>query len=350
MDSDISIRFEDRHLAQAAPDIEPEGQEYIGRMRDFGGVIKRYTARRELLFSLFDMAVVPGSASEAKSGPCLVVATVLDGVGESRFHTIGNRRSDLSFSYKPGMTYLFFSTQAVAGAYTTDVAGRFRGMEVRIGLEALKRLGGFEVFENATALSHPLVIGKDGDAWIGAFPTPDPIRQTAIQLLENDGRNLEDLVLEARGLDLLTTAIEAVRSPLFCNGVTRIRSARQLKEARVMLLADLAKPWTVPEIAKRVGLTEKRLNQESRSYYGQPVYGFLQRSRLEHAKILLESGNDSVIDVALSVGYANPSHFAKLFRRQFGVQPSKLARDRFAVGTGLMEKPASLPDGRGRLP
>jgi len=323
MDRETSIRVEDRHLAQTAPDIVSDGHEYIGRMHDFGGVIKRYTARRELLLSLFDMVVVPGSTSEARSGPCLVVAAVLDGVGRSCFHTIGNQKSDLSLSYASGKTCVFFSTRPVAGQFSTGSAGRFRGMEVRIGLESLRRLGGLEVLEAVAMQSHPLVVGRDGGAWIAAFPTPEPVRRTAVQLLDSDGQTLDDLILEARGLDLLAAAIEAVRAPLSGRSGVWTRNGRQLEEAREVLLADLARPWTVSEIAKRVGLTEKRLKRDFPARFGEPVYGYLQRARLERAWSLLQDGTQTVTEVALAVGYANPSHFAKLFKRQFGRRPSQ---------------------------
>jgi AraC family transcriptional regulator len=36
----------------------------------------------------------------------------------------------------------------------------------------------------------------------------------------------------------------------------------------------------------------------------------------------------SVVDVAFDVGYANPSHFAQLFRRETGLSPSYYRRQR----------------------
>ena len=36
----------------------------------------------------------------------------------------------------------------------------------------------------------------------------------------------------------------------------------------------------------------------------------------------------SVVDIALDVGYANPSHFAQLFRRETGLAPSDYRRQR----------------------
>ena len=50
--------------------------------------------------------------------------------------------------------------------------------------------------------------------------------------------------------------------------------------------------------------------------------------RMNVARQLLREMKQSVVDVALVVGYANPSHFAKLFRRETGLSPSDYRRQR----------------------
>jgi AraC family transcriptional regulator len=43
---------------------------------------------------------------------------------------------------------------------------------------------------------------------------------------------------------------------------------------------------------------------------------------------LLRETKRSVMEIALDVGYANPSHFAQLFRREAGLAPSDYRRQR----------------------
>jgi len=43
--------------------------------------------------------------------------------------------------------------------------------------------------------------------------------------------------------------------------------------------------------------------------------------RMDEARRLLRETKRSVVDVALEVGYANPSHFARVFRRETGLSP-----------------------------
>ena len=41
--------------------------------------------------------------------------------------------------------------------------------------------------------------------------------------------------------------------------------------------------------------------------------------RMDAARRLLRETKKSVVDIGLEVGYANPSHFAQLFRRETGL-------------------------------
>ena len=50
--------------------------------------------------------------------------------------------------------------------------------------------------------------------------------------------------------------------------------------------------------------------------------------RLDEARRLLRETRKSVVEIALDVGYANPSHFAQLFRRETGLSSSDYRRQR----------------------
>jgi len=49
---------------------------------------------------------------------------------------------------------------------------------------------------------------------------------------------------------------------------------------------------------------------------------------VDEARRLLRETKKSAVEVALDVGYANPSHFAQLFHRETGLAPSDYRRQR----------------------
>jgi len=55
---------------------------------------------------------------------------------------------------------------------------------------------------------------------------------------------------------------------------------------------------------------------------GQTFRDFLIQFRVNQAAILLRNSRSSVLDIAYAVGFNDPSHFARMFRRYIGVTPS----------------------------
>ncbi|NTV84463.1 MAG: helix-turn-helix transcriptional regulator [Bacteroidales bacterium] len=50
---------------------------------------------------------------------------------------------------------------------------------------------------------------------------------------------------------------------------------------------------------------------------------YLTSVRISVAKSLLKQTTKTVLDVCLDVGYQDPSHFAKVFKKKEGLQPTE---------------------------
>lgn len=92
--------------------------------------------------------------------------------------------------------------------------------------------------------------------------------------------------------------------------------------AREILLRDMYNPPSLAELAHQVGLSNFLLKKGFQQVFGTTVFGELQAYRLELAKQLLAEGNLSAAEIGRLAGYANPSSFAKAFRKKFGVTPT----------------------------
>lgn len=132
---------------------------------------------------------------------------------------------------------------------------------------------------------------------------------------------LESLTLEllARVLGPMTKA-RTLTPPL-----KPCRRRRAAFDDAVDILSDeYAHPHTISSLSRRVGLNECYLKSAFKEYAGTTVGAYLRTLRMRRAHDLIESGNHSVQQVALFVGYSNPSHFAAAFRGMFGISPSAL--------------------------
>jgi AraC-like DNA-binding protein len=98
-------------------------------------------------------------------------------------------------------------------------------------------------------------------------------------------------------------------------------------EARERLLADIADPPSLGELARALGVSERPLNAAFRSLYGGTVYEVLRDERLNHAREALEVGGASIKQIAFRVGYSHASNFTAAFTKRFGQPPLRYVRN-----------------------
>jgi len=81
---------------------------------------------------------------------------------------------------------------------------------------------------------------------------------------------------------------------------------------------------TISQLSKMVAISESKLKKDFKLIYGLPVYEYFQKMRMQAAKDKLLSGDHSVKEVAMELGYSNLSNFTIAFKKEFGLLPSKL--------------------------
>ncbi|MFS4416173.1 helix-turn-helix domain-containing protein [Maribacter sp. 2307ULW6-5] len=120
-----------------------------------------------------------------------------------------------------------------------------------------------------------------------------------------------------------TTDAEAEQCPFLADedNVKRIRKAKEL------VIANMAEPPSLKELAKSVGLPLKRLKEGFKQIYGDSVFSFLFDYKMEYARRLLETGQYHVSEIALRIGYSTSSHFIAAFRKKYGTTPKKYMKE-----------------------
>jgi AraC-like DNA-binding protein len=147
------------------------------------------------------------------------------------------------------------------------------------------------------------------------------------------------LIENPYGGALYLTYVEALTLELLCAAVGNLwslperpteeyseRELRALSAARQMLIEQLAPAPTLRKLARAVGLGERALTHGFKTVYGETVFDFSLRCRMQYAVTLLRDRHWSVDRVSEATGYSHPTSFATAFRRQFGMRPSELKR------------------------
>jgi len=97
----------------------------------------------------------------------------------------------------------------------------------------------------------------------------------------------------------------------------------QFNLARVSILSNHQKPWTIDTMSELVGLSRSRFSILYKDFFGVSPHDDLLKERLLISKYLLISSPLSVQEVALKVGFSNLYHFSKQFKKSLGVPPGK---------------------------
>ncbi|PJE25786.1 transcriptional regulator, AraC family with amidase-like domain [Pseudooceanicola antarcticus] len=106
----------------------------------------------------------------------------------------------------------------------------------------------------------------------------------------------------------------------------------KLSQVIQMMEANIEEPISPAILAKEVGMSTRQLERLFRRYLNRSPKRYYMELRLQKARNLLMQTDMSVINVALSCGFASPSHFSKCYRAQYQTTPY---RERGSQGTRL---------------
>jgi AraC-like DNA-binding protein len=317
------LSFEERALRQAnLTESCASDPAFSERMSGnaVSGVMRWFTVRHGFSVSCFDVESTGRFDGSARSEPSLVLAALLNCAGRG-FATTELSALPLEVPYTPNTLIYCFTRVATRGDYDVPPT-RFRGVEVRLSHSYLDQLLALDLFREATS-THPFHLASNAGLWVGTAPLTNAQQASAERILRSAAATpSDDLAVETSGLALLDSALAAMRAASAADFSEVAENRFRLEAARALIMRDVAHGWSIAEIADAVGLTEKRLKTGFRAKFGMPVYAYLQNARLTLARQLLDAGNQTVTEVSLAVGYANPSHFAFLYKRAFGNAPS----------------------------
>jgi AraC family transcriptional regulator len=91
------------------------------------------------------------------------------------------------------------------------------------------------------------------------------------------------------------------------------------------LEASIASPPSVDALAAMAGVHPTHLLRTFRRYHGTTIANFVRHRRIERARAEIATGKQ-LSTIALDVGFADQSHFTRLFKKAFGETPGEYAR------------------------
>jgi AraC family transcriptional regulator len=232
---------------------------------------------------------------------------------------------------------------------TTQVVFPYRGVYVRhLGQDQAVAEANQVLFFNAAEgyrVSHPV---PGGDASLTLTIGESQLREVAPRTLLRDGAMLafrqQRLRIDARAQVLVALLRHSLREhiaePLEAESLalTLVQRAlgprtahtagasvgrqRLVDRVKLVLSSDVARRWTLAEIAAEVRGSPVYLTQVFQQVEGLPLYRYQLRLRLARALDLLGQYDD-LTALSLDLGFSSHSHFSASFRQIYGRSPSE---------------------------
>jgi AraC family transcriptional regulator len=234
-------------------------------------------------------------------------------------------------------------------ACATELVFPYRGVYMRhLGQDQAVAEANQVLFFNATEgyrISHPV---SGGDASLSLAISEPLLHELAPSSFLRDGATLafrqQRLRIDARTQSLVALLRHSLRQniaePLEAESVALTLVQRALgprtthsagasvglqklvDRAKLVLASDLARRWTLAEIATDVRCSPVYLTQVFQKVEGMPLYRYQLRLRLARALDLLAQYDDLTI-LGLNLGFSSHSHFSAAFRTAYGCSPSE---------------------------
>jgi AraC family transcriptional regulator len=228
-----------------------------------------------------------------------------------------------------------------AGYVQDEFEPDFPYVAVVIGGAMEKSLGGGMTFSSGSGLTMP------AGAKHGARFGPGGARIVIVKPRDGSselGRSLDRLVeLRSSSLSWLARRLAAelrasdTAAPLAAEGLAlellaavRRETAPRLErppgwldDAEEVLRARVGECVRLGELAAAIGVRPVHVARAFRAHYGVSVGEFGRRLRIDWAAVEIARGDRSLAEIAAEAGFADQSHFTRLFRRYIGTTPAR---------------------------
>lgn len=131
----------------------------------------------------------------------------------------------------------------------------------------------------------------------------------------NDSRNINELhVLSYDIMMDYTQRVHRAKETLHCS--TKIRLCCEYVDTH------LEEKITLQMLADKCGYATSHLSRKFKAEVGCSVVDYIQKSKVEYAKILLQTSEEEVEKISGALGFESSSYFSRMFRKWTGEAPT----------------------------
>lgn len=131
---------------------------------------------------------------------------------------------------------------------------------------------------------------------------------------------IQDALLEAFVWHIIRRLPQALLAPTLIELNHQEDFIQQLSK---LMQDSLGQPISVREMAEALHMSERQLNRKCQTFFQKTPSALFREFRMRQAQELLQKQDLSVQEIAWRIGFQDPFHFSRTFRKMFGVSPKE---------------------------
>lgn len=171
------------------------------------------------------------------------------------------------------------------------------------------------------------------EGWFdGLFAPHQALRQVQVAAEPRCLALAQDILGSDPCQPLALMRLEAAAQTIFLRGIAALEQARapapheRLLHLADALEADLARAWTLDDMARLAGMSARSLSAAFRRELGDSPFGWLRQRRLLRGRHMVLDEGLPIALAAERLGFSSAAHFSTAFRAHFGQTPSQMRR------------------------
>ena len=226
-----------------------------------------------------------------------------------------------------------------SGAYAEAFGARVFQLRAR---QVLFRPAGEKHSDQFSSIETSCVIIEVSETWLNIVRACGRLRTDPfVSVSPQMSRLAADLYVQAQQDD--AAAPLALEGLSYALGAELIRESvgkeghyppSWLRRLRQKLSENPCAGFGLGDLASSAGVHPVHLSRQFRRYYGEPLWEFVRRRRVEIAAQKISSEHRTLCEIAHGLGFSEQAHFTRTFKRFMGITPSEFRRRQRSAKSG----------------
>lgn len=151
-------------------------------------------------------------------------------------------------------------------------------------------------------------------------------------MLKEYGRTLS---LSSEKLGAAANMLDIIAHHVISSEVVAIRDLETVEKIRKLIHERFREIISTDSIAKQVDRSESYISSLFSRETGYTVTGYIEKTRVEKAKDLLDLTSMSVKEISFEIGYRDQNYFSRIFKKHVGMSPTFYRQNRRSSERGF---------------